>query len=1105
MVCASCSHANPPDARFCAACGSRLLLCPECAAPYLSDQAFCTACGHSLVPLVPLVALVARARPQTATPATDTLPSTDADAGERRHATVVFSDLCGYTALNESLDPEEVEAIMVRVKQAATNVIEAHGGMVNQFIGDEIMALFGIPIARRDDARRAIRAAIALHEAVDLIASRAQATIGRVVRMHTGVNTGLVIARPGDHRSGGFTLTGDTVNTAARLRGLAQPGEILVGADTWQQVSDFFDAQACDPVEVKGKEQPVTPYRIRSEASRVSDRPLVGRADELRQFDMLVEACLQRGRGRVIFVRGDPGLGKSRLGVEMLRMARDRGFTCHSASVLDFGPQVGRDMIRNLVQSLLGLPPSADEESCRDAVARRAAERQMAQDQALFLYDLVDVTPPAELRALLAAISSGAREKGALQALSTLVSNIGATTPIAMLVEDIHWADAWTLERLAALVRLAATQPLLLVMTTRFAGDPTVGSWRAEVHGAPITSIDLGPLQVDDAMLLAANVVARSDVLLRGFVERAEGNPLFLEQLMLNSGQADPADLPGSIQSLVHARLDRLAPDDKAAMQAASVLGQQFALDALRHLVDDPAYDCGLLIEQFLVRRNGGTLQFCHALIRDGAYASLLHSRQRRLHARAAEWFGTRDVALSAEHFERAADARAIGAYLAASHAAAKQFRYQHALALAQRGQQLASQRSDRFALLMASARWLLELGRAREAIDCCTAALALAANDAEKAQALIQSAEGMRIVDQIPEGLAALDQAEPLAREAGLALELSRLHHLRGNLWFPQGRLEECLHEHQQALARAQEAGSHEAQAVALGGLGDAYYLRGHMRSAHEQFRRCVALSREHGYGRLEVTVLHMVGWTALHLNAVHDACEVGLEAVELAVHASHPRAELLARHLVAHVDGWIRGNSAHGLRQLDAALPLARALGAKRFEAQHWTLRAMLEMRLGDPLSARTHVDMALAICKEHGMGFIGPMAYGVLASLETDPGARRRAMAEGEAQLTKGSVSHNHISLRDFGIDAALRAGEWQAAEECCRQLEDYTAAESLPQSDFLVRRGRALVRFGRGLGDPSVLAELSGLREEALRLELHVSLPALESALDKLPAR
>ena len=260
------------------------------------------------------------------------------EEGERRHATVMFSDLTGYTALNEAFDPEEVEAVMARVKREAIAVIERHGGRVNQFIGDEVMAMFGVPVARRDDPQRAVRAALELHRAVDAIAAGLAQKLGRVLSMHSGIQSGLVVARRGDSRAGDYTLTGDTVNTAARLRSLAKPGELLISPQTWQQISDYFEAEAGAPIEVKGKERPMVPWRIVKERVlyRGSSRPLVGRTEETQQFSTLASACVQRKRGRVVVVRGDPGMGKSRLCAEFIHIAREQGLVCHDSSIQDF-------------------------------------------------------------------------------------------------------------------------------------------------------------------------------------------------------------------------------------------------------------------------------------------------------------------------------------------------------------------------------------------------------------------------------------------------------------------------------------------------------------------------------------------------------------------------------------------------------------------------------------------------------------------------------------------------------------------------------------------------------------------------------------------------
>ena len=1083
MTCARCQAEIPAGARFCAACGAPVgVPCRQCGASIFDGQRFCTGCGNDATAAV-------------------APPASVIDEGERRQATVMFSDLSGYTALNEAFDPEDVEALMARVKSDASAVIERHGGTVNQFVGDEIMALFGIPVARRDDARHAVASALELHGVVDAYLATLEPAFASSLAMHTGIATGLVVARRSDARAGDFALTGDAVNTAARLRSAAAAREVVVSATTWQQVSDAFDADATAPLALKGKDQALVAYRIRGarRAPAVEATALVGRDEELRDFRALAQACAERRRSRVVIVRGDPGVGKSRLVAEFVATARELGFSCHGAPVLDFGAETGRDAVRSLARSMLGVDGAADEAARRDAITRTSQATPMAAEQLLFLHDLLDVTPPAELRALAAAMSTTAREQGSLHALCDIVASVGAAAPLLLVVEDIHWADAWTLERLAALAVLAAKQPLLLVMTTRFAGDPSAGAWRTSLHGAPLLGIDLGPLTVEDAHRLAALSSTMPPALVASCVERAEGNPLFLLQLLLDASAATQASLPGSIQALVHTRMDRLAADDKSALQAASVLGQRYTIEALRHLLDSAGFDCRRLVENFLVRADGGGLMFCHALIRDGAYASLLHKRRRMLHARAAEWFASRDVSLAAEHFDRADDPRAAAAYLAASETLAEQFRPGAALVLVERGLTLAAEQETRFALLMARGRLLLELGRSDDAIEAARAAIEAASHGGERAQALIALAAGMRLNDRIAEGLAALDEAEPLATVAAMPLELSRLHHLRGNLLFPLGRDADCVHAHELALRYARDAGSLPAEAAALGGLGDGYYLQGRMRSANEQFRKCVALAREHGFGKLEVANLSMIGWSGLHLMDIAGAVAVGREAIELALRASQPRAELMARNLVSWAGGVAGARMDEAEQETATSLRLARSLGAKRFEAQVLGMQAFFAWRRGDREPAKSLALEALAVCREHGMGHIGPWVHGVCALVETDRAARLRWIEEGERQLALGCVSHNHVQLPEMAIDALLEIGDHDGVERQCERIRAYTANEPLPTSEFVIARGSALARFGRGERDEGLLAALRDLRSTSARAEMNTFLPALDAAI------
>jgi class 3 adenylate cyclase/tetratricopeptide (TPR) repeat protein len=1022
------------------------------------------------------------------------------ETGERRHATIAFSDLSGYTTLNERFDPEEVEGLMGRVKREAVAIVERHGGIVNQFVGDEVMALYGVPLARRGDPARAVRAALELHAAVRAIGAEVAARLGCGLSMHTGASTGLVVVRRSDARAGQFTVTGDTVNTAARLRALAADDEVVVGADTWREVSTLFEAEPGVAINVKGKMQPVVPYRIRGELPQASTgRPFIGRTEELQQFGTLLNSCRALGRGRLIIVRGDPGIGKTRLLDEFQARAAVDGFACHRAAVLDFGAETGRDAVRSLVRGLLGLDTDAGERERRAAAERACGDMMTAAENEMFVCELLDVDPPSAQRPIYAALSREARVRGVDDTLRDLVRHASAQRPRLLLVEDVHWADAWTLERLALIAALAHTKPLLLVASTRFDGDPSAGPWRSALHGVPTSGIDLVPLSVEEAEHLAESFFNTASSLVHECVQRAAGNPLFLEQLLLNAEEAGQENLPGTIQSLVHARLDRLDAADKQAVQAAAVLGQRFSLEALRHLVEAPAYDCEALVAHFLVRREGSGFLFCHALIRNGVYESALRTRRRQLHGRAAGWYERSDPALAAEHYERAEDKRAPAAYLAAAESEAQQFRYMRALSLAERGLALGADSEAHGALLSARAKLLLELGRVAESIDAYRAAIDVATMPADRSRALIGMASGMRVNDRVDEGLAALAEAQQLAEREGLALELARLHHLRGNLYFPLGRIDECLSEHQASLAYARKANSVEAEATALGGLGDGYYLQGRMRSAHDQFARCVALAREHGLAKLEVSVLHMVGWSAEYLLKGRSAVEVGVQGVTLSTRLSEARAAMLSHSLVASLATRALGDFEMAESHAAKARELAERLGAARFVAQAYSTEAQIALLRGDKERAAALVREGLAGLGEAGRRHTGATLYGVLARSTDSASERSAALREGEALLDAGAPSHNHLHFADNAIAALLEQGDWAGAERQCDRLERYCAREPLPWSEFVIARGRAFARIGRGERDDALHEILKRLRETAARAELNVALPALDAAI------
>jgi tetratricopeptide (TPR) repeat protein len=561
--------------------------------------------------------------------------------------------------------------------------------------------------------------------------------------------------------------------------------------------------------------------------------------------------------------------------------------------------------------------------------------------------------------------------------------------------------------------------------------------------------------------------------------------------------------VPASVQSLIQARLDRLDPADKAALQAASVLGQRFDLETLRHVLGQPGYGTGRLAERLLVRPEGEGFLFAHALVRDAVYDSLLKSRRRELHRRAADWYDERDAALRAEHLDRAEDPEAARAYLTAARAQVAAYHHELALRLAERGLELAGERADHFALGCLRGDALHDLGQMPAALSAYEGALAAASGEAERCQALIGLAAVKRVTDDLSGAFADLERAETAAAALGLTAERARIHFLRGNLCFPRGDIEGCLREHGRSLELAREAGTAEQEAAALGGLGDAEYVRGRVVSAHEAFRRCAELCRQRGLGRIEIANRPMVAFTRWLVGDTRGAIAEALAAIAAAAKVGQLRAQTIAHHaacfcyhsLLDWPEAW---------RHAEAALALARQLGARRFEAEALALRAELHRLAGRRSEALADVEEALAISRETGMAFIGPVILGVLALTTEDATVLGTALAEGEALLAAGSISHNHLLFRRDAIEACLHVGAWDGAERHAGALEDYARQEPSPWTEFVVARGRALAAHGRGTDIPTLTAELKRLRSEGERLEHLGALSAIDAALAARPA-
>ena len=1101
MICRKCQHENPAEANFCLQCGAALgKSCPSCGKELPADAAFCMSCGHNLSQCAASPDPSAQFSP----PAPSTDPDAAAPAGERRQATVLFSDLSGYTAMNEKLDPEEVEGVMRRIKSGAVEIVEEHGGIVNQFVGDEVLGLFGIPTAHKDDPRRAVKAALELHKLARSISPEVEDKIGRTLRMHTGINSGLIVTNLRDARDGTYGITGDTVNTGARLKALAEDDQILLSPDTQRLVSAYFETEALDAVELKGKGQPIKPFRVESELRGYHEgrQAFVGRQPELRQIDGMVDACLESGRGQAAYVRGEAGIGKTRIVEECRALAESRGFACHMGLTLDFGIGKGRDAIRAVVRSLLGIAPGSGKEIRRAAAERAFAEGVLSSGREPYLTDLLDYRQPDEWRGIYDAMDNDTRNRGKRETVEELVKAVSAQAPLLLVVEDLHWADAIGLAHLASLTAMVSEAPVVLLMTSRIEGDPLDAAWRSSTGGSPLLTMDLAPLRESEALQMAGEFMDATSRFAANCIERAEGNPLFLEQLLRSAEETEQDAVPGSVQSIVLARMDRLEPHDKQALQAASILGQHFGLDALRHLTGDAGYACTGLIAHYLVRPEGGDFLFCHALIQEVVYNSLLMARRRELHAQAAQWFAERDPVLRAVHLDRAENSAAPQAYLEAAQAQAAEFHYERAVQLAGRGLELATEQPEQFALTFLQGEMLHDLGSIPESIQAYEKALGAAQDDAQRCRAWIGIAADMRMSDRSDEALEALEKAQSLAEQTGLILELGQIHHLRGNLCFLLGRIDECMQEHERALELAHDSGSPEGEARALGGLGDAHYVRGGMRTANEYFGKCLELCKEHEFRRVEVAYACMYALTLKYLNDIRGAVENGRAAIESARQAGNLRAEIvsLSASMYPLYENLETGELALARERVGDLLALSRNVKAVRFEAGGLRHLASIEFFQRHRSKALGLINQALELAREgNAMRFIGPEILGFLALINGDAVARQSALAEGEELLRQGSVGHSYFRFYRQAMDVCLNTGEWAEVERYASALEDYTRPEPLPYSDFYIARGRALAAHGRGEREEALRTKLLDLKDEAERVGLKTALQAVEEAL------
>ena len=663
MKCLRCQHENSPGQKFCGECGARLGgQCSGCGAENPPGQKFCGQCGIRVEPDGPPSRFDT---PQQYTPkqlAERILTSRSSLEGERKQVTVLFADLKGSMELLAGRDPEDARRILDPVLECMMEAVHHYEGTVNQVMGDGIMALFGAPLAQEDHAVRACYAALRMHQAVGRYADELRRTQALEVNIRAGLNSGEVVVRSiGSDLRMDYSAIGQTTHLAARMEQLARPGTTLLTPETLRLAEGFVQVRPLGAMPVKGMPQPLEVFElagagsVRTRLQAAAARGLTRFVGRQRELDVLEDALTStgQGKGQVVAIVGEPGVGKSRLCREFAHSHRTQGWLVVEASSASYGKATPYLPVIDLLKGYFKIGERDDAGAVREKIAGKLLTLDRSLDSLLPpLLSLLDqpVDDPQWQR-----LDPPQRRRQTLDALKRLWLREAQAQPLILVFEDLHWIDRETQEFLDGLLESLPTSRLLLLLNYRPAYQHP---WAGKSYFAQLRLDSLSADTAEDLLhgMLGPNPDLKP--LKQLLIERTEGNPFFLEEsvrTLVESGALggergnyrllhplETVKVPANVQAILAARIDRLAPEDKRLLQTAAVIGKAVPyaiLQAIAELPEDALRQglAQLQAAEFLYEASlypDLEYTFKHALTHEVAYASLLKQRQHALHAR---------------------------------------------------------------------------------------------------------------------------------------------------------------------------------------------------------------------------------------------------------------------------------------------------------------------------------------------------------------------------------------------------------------------------------------------------------------------------------------
>ena len=1076
MRCPECRQENPSGAKFCLECGQRLPAgCEACGQPVPAGAKFCVECGAP-------VAGAARPEPVGA-PASYTprhlaekiLASRTALEGERKSVTVLFCDVVRSTVLAEQLGPEGMHSLLNGFFERALAEVHRYEGTVNQFLGDGFMALFGAPLAHEDHARRGALAALAIRARLE--EQPPEVEPGRPIRLslRLGLHTGFVVVGAiGDNLRMDYTAIGDTTHLAARLMQMAEPDGILVSEATARLVRGYVDLETRGAVEVRGLSAPVSVHALtgagtrRAPLERAGERPLshfVGRDRELRALrDLLAE--VEARRGQVVGIVGEAGVGKSRLVLELQHALAGRPAMYLEGRCLSFGSSIPYTPVLDVLRALCGVAEADPPEAARIAALTAFTEIGLDPEPGRFLLRLLGIKVADDD---VDTLSPEAIKTRTFEAIRQVIVAAGRRRPVVIAVEDLHWIDRTSEECLALLVESLAGLPVMLLTTYRPGYRP---SWLDRSYA---TQLSLAPLQPADSLSVVRSVLPRADLgdpLARLILDKAEGNPFFLEELAHAVGEHDPARpglaVPDTVHGVLAARIDRLAERPKRVLQTAAVLGREFSFRLLAAVCDDEPPEAELrelTRREFLYERSAGeepTFVFKHALTQDVALAGILAPRRREVHARAA-------AALTSLYPERLPELEPLLAHHY-FHAEAWSAACEHATRAAESARAAFANREalDRYdqALLAGERAGIPAAGR-----------LALLAARG-RVHGLLGAFEPAR---------ADLEAAVAIAREIGDTGACAGLLGTLGELWGGHRDYQRALELTQEAARTAEIAGDRRAAAEALLRTGLMHLNLAHLVLSQRELERALAIFEEIGDEHGAARTIDVLGMSDGILGQIERAIEREREALRrlerLGERAAQPsvitnigfwlaftgrRAEaepFLRRGLQAAVElgagadeayahmslSWMLeqyGELGAALHECEVALGLARRIGHREWTASALAGAGRIARICGAPARARDLHEEMLATARELGTalwiaGALGELGEDLVAlgDLERSERCLQEALAPAREAVEFTLIAR--LALADLRLAQRRPAEALETAEQAEREAGDYRA--------------------------------------------------------------